>query len=74
MKAGFTKDGKLVALDMYTVVEGGPYGPGGDGNSAGRFAALMYSPERCGGEVSRRLPTRRRAARRASPAACRASC
>jgi len=45
MKAGFTKDGKLVALDMYTVVEGGPYGPGGDGNSAGRFAALMYSPE-----------------------------
>jgi CO/xanthine dehydrogenase Mo-binding subunit len=45
MKAGFTKDGKLVALDMFTVVDGGPYGPGGDGNSAGRFASLMYQPE-----------------------------
>jgi len=30
---------------MYTVVDGGPYGPGGDGNTASRFASLMFQPE-----------------------------
>jgi len=45
MKVGFTKEGKITAIDMYTVVDGGPYGPGGDGNSASRFAALMFQPE-----------------------------
>ena len=45
MKVGFTKEGKVTAIDMYTVVEGGPYGPGGDGNSASRFASLMFQPE-----------------------------
>jgi CO/xanthine dehydrogenase Mo-binding subunit len=45
MKLGLTKEGRITALDMFTVVEGGPYGPGGDGNSAGRFASLMFQPE-----------------------------
>src|ERR1041384_6881676 len=45
MKVGFTKEGRIPALDMYTVVDGGPYGPGGDGNTAGRFASLMFQPE-----------------------------
>jgi CO/xanthine dehydrogenase Mo-binding subunit len=45
MKIGFTKDGKITAVDMFTVVDGGPYGPGGDGNSASRFASLMFQPE-----------------------------
>ncbi len=45
MKVGFTKEGRVTALDMYTVVDGGPYGPGGDGNTAGRFASLMFQPE-----------------------------
>jgi xanthine dehydrogenase molybdenum-binding subunit len=45
MKVGLTKEGRITAIDMYTVVEGGPYGPGGDGNSAGRFASLMFQPE-----------------------------
>ncbi|MCM3881347.1 MAG: xanthine dehydrogenase family protein molybdopterin-binding subunit [Vicinamibacterales bacterium] len=45
MKVGFTKDGKITAVDMFTVVDGGPYGPGGDGNSASRFASLMFQPE-----------------------------
>ena len=39
MKVGFTKEGRITAIDMYTVVDGGPYGPGGDGNSASRFAS-----------------------------------
>ena len=45
MKVGFTKEGRVTALDMYTVVDGGPYGPGGDGNTASRFASLMFQPE-----------------------------
>jgi len=45
MKVGFAKDGRVTAIDMYTVVDGGPYGPGGDGNSAARFASLMFQPE-----------------------------
>jgi xanthine dehydrogenase molybdenum-binding subunit len=45
MKVGFTKEGRITAVDMFTVVEGGPYGPGGDNNSATRFASLMFQPE-----------------------------
>ena len=44
-KVGFTKEGRITAIDMYTIVEGGPYGPGGDGNSASRYASLMFQPE-----------------------------
>ena len=36
MKVGFTKQGRITAIDMFTVVEGGPYGPGADGNTASR--------------------------------------
>jgi xanthine dehydrogenase molybdenum-binding subunit len=45
MKVGFSKEGRVTAIDMYTVVDGGPYGPGGDGNTASRFASLMFQPE-----------------------------
>ncbi|RPI51058.1 MAG: xanthine dehydrogenase family protein molybdopterin-binding subunit [Acidobacteria bacterium] len=44
-KVGFAKDGRITAVDMFTVVEGGPYGPGGDGNSASRYASLMFQPQ-----------------------------
>jgi len=45
MKVGFSREGRVTAIDMYTVVDGGPYGPGGDGNTASRFASLMFQPE-----------------------------
>jgi len=45
MKIGLTRDGRITALDMFTVVEGGAYGPGNDGNTASRFASLLYQPE-----------------------------
>ena len=45
MKVGFSREGRVTAVDMYTVVDGGPYGPGGDGNTASRFASLMFQPE-----------------------------
>jgi CO/xanthine dehydrogenase Mo-binding subunit len=44
-KVGFAKDGRITAVDMFTIVEGGPYGPGGDGNSASRYASLLFQPE-----------------------------
>ena len=45
MKVGFSQEGRVTALDMFTVVEGGPYGPGGDGATASRFASLLFQPE-----------------------------
>src|SRR5258708_2040503 len=45
MKVGFSREGRVTAIDMYTVVDGGPYGPGGAGNTARRFASLMFQPE-----------------------------
>jgi xanthine dehydrogenase molybdenum-binding subunit len=45
MKVGFTKEGRVTAVDMFTVTEGGPYGPGNDGNTASQYASLLYQPE-----------------------------
>jgi xanthine dehydrogenase molybdenum-binding subunit len=45
LKVGFTKEGRVTAVDMFTVTEGGPFGPGGDGNTASVYASLLYQPE-----------------------------
>ena len=45
LKVGFTKEGRVTAVDMFTVTEGGPFGPGGDGNTASVYASLMVQPE-----------------------------
>ena len=45
VKAGFRKDGRLVALDMYTICDNGPYDAQGDARSAGTTASLAYQPE-----------------------------
>ena len=45
LKVGFTKEGRVTAVDMFTVTEGGPFGPGGDGNTASQYASLLYQPE-----------------------------
>jgi xanthine dehydrogenase molybdenum-binding subunit len=44
VKAGFAKDGRILALDMYIVQDNGPYGPMGDHRSAGNTASLIYQP------------------------------
>ena len=44
LKVGFSKDGKITALDMFAVTENGPYEPVGDGNMAGRIVSLLYQP------------------------------
>ena len=43
-RAGFTKDGRITALDFFIVQDGGPYGPMGDHRSAGLAASLIYQP------------------------------
>ena len=44
LKIGFRSDGKVTAVDMFTVQDGGPYGQQSDMMSAGDQASLMYTP------------------------------
>src|SRR5262249_46545155 len=44
-KVGFRKDGRIVALDMYTICDNGPYDAQGDARSAGTTVSLAYQPE-----------------------------
>jgi xanthine dehydrogenase molybdenum-binding subunit len=45
VKAGFDKDGKLLAVDMFVIGENGPFEQQGDTGQTGRIASLMYQPE-----------------------------
>jgi CO/xanthine dehydrogenase Mo-binding subunit len=45
VKVGFRKDGRITAIDMYTVMDNGPYDGQGDGRSAGTTVSLAYQPE-----------------------------
>jgi CO/xanthine dehydrogenase Mo-binding subunit len=44
VKVGFTKEGKITAVDMFVVMDNGPYDPQGDANQSGRMLSLMYQP------------------------------
>ncbi|HEV3333663.1 MAG TPA: xanthine dehydrogenase family protein molybdopterin-binding subunit [Bryobacteraceae bacterium] len=44
VKVGFTKEGKVTAVDMFVVMDNGPYDPQGDANQSGRMLSLMYQP------------------------------
>jgi CO/xanthine dehydrogenase Mo-binding subunit len=41
VKVGFRKDGRITALDMYTVCENGPFEQQGDTGQTGRIASLI---------------------------------
>src|SRR5437899_1602199 len=43
-KAGFGKDGRITALDLFIVEDNGPYGPMGDYRSAANAASLIWQP------------------------------
>src|ERR1700752_4125941 len=43
-RVGFTKDGKITALDLFLVQDSGAYGPMGDHRSCGNAASLIYQP------------------------------
>ena len=43
-KIGFRRDGRITAMDLFTIGDGGPYGRSGDHMSLGRIASLAYQP------------------------------
>src|ERR1039457_5276964 len=45
MKVGFSKEGRITALDMFIVCDNGPYDAVGDGPSSGRIVSLLYQPQ-----------------------------
>jgi CO/xanthine dehydrogenase Mo-binding subunit len=45
VKAGFSKDGRLLAMDLFTIGENSAYEAQGDAASGGRFISLLYQPE-----------------------------
>ncbi len=45
VKAGFDKDGRLLAVDMFVIGDNGPFEQQGDTAQTGRIASLMYQPE-----------------------------
>jgi xanthine dehydrogenase molybdenum-binding subunit len=44
IKAGFSKEGRLLALDFFGISESGPYEGGNDHNAAARIVSLLYQP------------------------------
>ncbi len=42
---GFRKDGRITAIDMYTICDNGPYDAQGDARSAADTVSLAYQPE-----------------------------
>ena len=45
MKVGFSKEGRITALDMFSVSDNGPFERQGDCNNTGVIASLMYQPQ-----------------------------
>src|SRR5439155_20345226 len=43
-KAGFSRDGRMTALDLFIVEDNGAYGPMGDYRSAANAASLIWQP------------------------------
>jgi xanthine dehydrogenase molybdenum-binding subunit len=44
MKIGFSKEGRIQALDMFVIANNGPYDAVGDVPSSGRIVSLLYQP------------------------------
>src|ERR1700720_4094299 len=45
MKVGFSRDGRIVALDMFVISNNGPYDAQGDVPTSGRIVSLLYQPQ-----------------------------
>ena len=45
MKVGFSKEGRITALDMFVISNNGPYQALGDVPSSGRIVSLLYQPQ-----------------------------
>ena len=44
MKVGFSREGRITALDMFVVSNNGPYDAQGDVPTSGRIVSLLYQP------------------------------
>src|SRR5271168_4429249 len=45
MKVGFSREGRIIALDMFVISNNGPYDAVGDAPSSGRIVSLLYQPQ-----------------------------
>src|SRR6267142_1489394 len=45
MKVGFSKEGRIMALDMFVISDNGPYDAQGDAPTSGRMVSLLYQPQ-----------------------------
>jgi CO/xanthine dehydrogenase Mo-binding subunit len=45
MKVGFSKEGRITALDMFVVSNNGPYQQQGDVSTSGDVVSLLYQPQ-----------------------------
>jgi xanthine dehydrogenase molybdenum-binding subunit len=45
MKIGFSKEGRIIALDMFVISNNGPYERQGDVPTSGRIVSLLYQPQ-----------------------------
>src|SRR6202158_2083756 len=45
MRVGFSREGRIIALDMFVVSDNGPYDAQGDVPTSGRIASLLYQPQ-----------------------------
>jgi xanthine dehydrogenase molybdenum-binding subunit len=45
MRVGFSKEGRITALDMFSIGDNGPYERQGDVGNTGVIASLMYQPK-----------------------------
>ena len=45
MKIGFSREGRILALDMFVISNNGPYDAQGDVPSSGRIVSLLYQPQ-----------------------------
>ena len=45
MKVGFSREGRIIALDMFVISNNGPYDANGDVPTSGRIVSLLYQPQ-----------------------------
>jgi xanthine dehydrogenase molybdenum-binding subunit len=45
MKVGFSKEGRILALDMFVISDNGPYEAQGDAPTSGHMVSLLYQPQ-----------------------------
>jgi xanthine dehydrogenase molybdenum-binding subunit len=61
MKAGFSKEGRILALDMFVISNNGPYDAQHDVPTSGMIVSLLYQPEAMrfrGATILTNTPTR----------------